>query len=113
MLEDQVEESSEAEIVTETTAGEAAVAATIVVDPAATAVTEEETDQDPVTAEIAEIVGRVTDPIPGTESLQDVIEAHPMTEEDLDPRAEADLANLFEQEKNQLVFELLIQLFCF
>ena len=75
--------------------------------------TEEETDQDPVIAEIAEIVGPVTDPTPGTESLQDVIEAHPMTEEDLDPRAEADLANLFEQEKNQLVFELLIQLFCF
>merc|ERR1711983_391059 len=110
---DQVEESSEAEIVTETTAGEAAVAATIVVDPAATAVTGEETDQDPVTAEIAEIVGPVTDPIQGTESLQDVIEAHPMTEEDLDPRAEADLANLFQEEKNQLVFELLIQLFCF
>merc|ERR1712012_1087073 len=79
----------------------------------ATAVTEEETDQDPVTAEIAEIVGPVTDQIPGTESLQDVIEAHPMTEEDLDPRAEADLANLFQEEKNQLVFEILIQLFCF
>merc|ERR1712227_718113 len=110
---DQVEESSEAEIVTETTAGEAAVAATIVVDPVATAVTEGETDQDPVTAEIAEIVGHVTDQIPGTESLQDVIEAHPMTEEDLDPRAEADLANLLQEEKNQLVFEILIQLFCF
>ena len=75
--------------------------------------TEGETDQDPVTAEIAEIVGPVTDPIPGTESLQDVIEAHPMIEEDLDPRAEADLANLFEEENKQLVFELLIQLFCF
>jgi len=97
MLEDQAEESSGEVIVTETIAGEAVVAAMIAAGPAAIVVTEEEIGQDLVIVEIGDLE---TDPTLGTGNLPDVTEAPPMTEEDLDLRAGADLANFFWKEDN-------------
>ena len=74
--------------------GEAAVEATTVAGPAATAGTEGGIDQDLVIVDLA------IDLTPGTENLPDVTEAPPTTEADLDPRAGADLDNLFRKEDN-------------
>ena len=69
--------------------------------PAATAVTEGGIDQDQDLV-IVEIVDPEIDPTPGIENLPDVTEVHLMTGEDLDPRAGADLANLFWKEDNSV-----------